>query len=305
MAKDFSLAAFSSQLAELVERASAFVVSVDGRPRRPASGIVLGPDLVVTAEHVLERDDDIHVTAGGDAHDATIAGRDPASDVAVLRVPGLKGAEPPRADGVRIGEFVLSISRTGGGGVSAGAGIVVAVSGPLRTGYGVVLPQVIRTDAAARPGTSGGAIVDASGRVIGMTTTVLLRGLPVAIPSAHVWQIANTLLSHRGMRRGYLGVHVHPVRLPERQQPAAPQGTPGRAERGLLVLGLAREGAADRAGVLVGDVIVAFNGKPAVEPDDLQDALATVEAGASATLDVVRAGALQRVNLTVGERPNR
>lgn len=288
------LSTFSAELASLVERASPFVVAVDGRPRRRASGLVCGPDLVVTADHVLERDEDLSVRVGTAVHAATLAGRDPASDLAVLRVPGLGLAEPPRGDDIRVGSLVVSVSRTGSGTISAGLGVVTAVGGPLRTGRGVVLPQVIRTEAAARPGTSGGAIVDTGGRVIGMTTSGLVRGLPVAIPAAQVWQIASELASNASVRRGYLGVGVQSVRLPARQG----------GGHGLLVLGLAQGGAADAAGLLVGDVIVGFDGRTIADADDLHDALATTAPGTSISVEVQRADARQRVAVTVGERPH-
>jgi S1-C subfamily serine protease len=296
--ESLSLSTLSSELAALVERASRFVVSLNGRRHRPGCAIVLGPELIVTADHTLERDEDLTVEAGGARYTASIAGRDPITDIAVLRVPGLNIPEPPRAEASKVGEFVVSLSRTGAGSISAGIGIVAAIGGPLRTGRGVALPQVIRTDAATRRFTSGGAIVDASGRVIGMTTTALLRGLPVAIPATQLWQIAEALKSGRGVRRGYLGVALQPARVPERQRA-------GRGARALLVMGVAPEGAADRAGVLVGDLIVGLNDRTTEDADDLQDALGTLEPGGSATLDVIRAGALQRIPVTVGERPNR
>lgn len=280
-----------------------FVVSVDGRHRRPGSGLIIGADLVVTADHVLERDDDLWVRTGDRRLDASIAGRDPAADVAVLRVPGLGGAEPPRGGAPHAGELVVSLSRTGSGGVSVGVGVINAVGGPLRTGRGVILKEVVRTDAAARPGTSGGAIVDTAGGVIAMTTSALLRGLPVGVPIAQLSEIVAALASGTPPKRAYLGVSVQPVRLPK----AEPDGTEG----GLLVFGIASEGAADRAGLLVGDVIVGFT--PSTTPgavarlahvDDLQDRLAALEPGARGTLLLIRGGAPHRVEVTLGARPS-
>jgi S1-C subfamily serine protease len=292
----FPLTTFSTELADLVERASFFVVSVHGRPRRPSSGLVFAPELIVTADHTLERDEDLVVQAGGARYPATLAGRDAATDLAVLRVPGCETRVPERSDEVRVGAFVMSVSRTASGGISAGVGVISAVGGPVRTGRGIALPQVVRTDAAARPGTSGGAIVDAAGRVLGMTTTGLLRGLPVAIPSPSLWEIAGALAANQGVRRGYLGVGIQPVRLPERQRG-------DRGDRGVLIVSMASGGAADRAGVLVGDVVVGFNGRATADADDLQDALAAAAPDASVALDILRGGVLQRVEVVVGERP--
>lgn len=295
------LSVFSSELADLVARASASVVSVDGRHHRPGSGIILGTDLVVTADHVLEREDQLTVRAGERRLPATIAGRDPASDIAVLRVAGLGGtelgsiqSEPGQAP--RIGQLVVSVSRTGSGGVSAGLGIINSIGGPLRTGRGITLTQVMRTDAPARPGTSGGAIVDAAGRVIAMTTSALLRGLPVGIPIEQLSEIATALASNRPLKRAYLGVSVQMVKFPK----PGPDGVEG----GLLVSGIAPQGAADRAGLLVGDVIVAFNDARLAQADDLQDMLAAAEAGAAASLSAIRGGSLQRIDVTLGARPS-
>jgi S1-C subfamily serine protease len=296
-----ALSTFSSEMADLVARASALVVSVDGRHHRPGSGIIIGTDLVVTADHVLEREDGLTVRVDERRLPATIAGRDPASDIAVLRVPGLGGAELGRiaselGDEPRVGHVVVSVSRTASGNVSAGLGIINALGGPLRTARGITLTRVMRTDAAARPGTSGGAIVDAAGRVIAMTTSALLRGLPVGIPIGQLSEIAAALASNRPVKRAYLGVSVQPVRFPK----PGPEGVEG----GLLVSGIAPEGAADRGGLLVGDVIVAFNGARLAHADDLQDKLAAAEAGAAASLSAVRGGALQRIDVTVGVRPS-
>jgi S1-C subfamily serine protease len=291
-----ALSTFSAEIADLVARAATFVVSVDARHHRPGSGIIIGTDLVVTADHLIEREDGLTVRNDERRLAATIAGRDPASDVAVLRVPGLGGPELTRGDEPRVGQVVVSVSRTGSGTVSAGLGVVNALGGPLRTGRGITLTRVMRTDAAARPGTSGGAIVDAAGRVIAMTTSALLRGLPVGIPIGQLSDIATALASDRRVKRAYLGVSVQPVRFPK----PGPEGLEG----GLLVSGIAPEGAADRAGLLVGDVIVGFNDVRLTHADDLQDKLAAAEAGAAASLSAVRGGALQRIDVTLGVRPS-
>jgi S1-C subfamily serine protease len=290
-----SLSAFSDQLAGLVEQASAFVVSVDGRHGRPASGFIFGPDLVVTADHVLERDDHIRVRIAERRLDADIAGRDPGTDVAVLRVAGLGGTPPPRADSVRPGQLVVAVSRTPTAATpAAGLGVVAAVGGPVRTGRGVSLRQVFRTSASTYPGASGCAILDTSGSVIGMSTSGLLRGLPVVIPSEQLWEIASPLASGTSVKRAYLGVSVQPARFPK----AGPNGVEG----GLLVSGLAPEGAADRGGLMVGDVIVSVDGARLRHADDLQDRMAELEAGRTVTLGIVRGGTSRDVSIVTGSR---
>jgi S1-C subfamily serine protease len=290
-----SLSAFSAQLADLVERASSFVVSVGSRHRRPGSGFIVGPDLVVTADHVLEEDEHISIRIGDRRLTGEIAGRDPGTDVAVVRVAGLGGSEPQRSDTVRPGQLVLSVSRAPTAATpAAGFGVVAALGGPLRTGGGVVLRQVFRTNASTYPGASGGAILDTDGRVLGMTTSGLLRGLPVVIPSPQLWELTAGLAADKKVKRAYLGVSVQPVRFPK---PAA-DGPTG----GLLVSGLAADGAAHRAGLLVGDVIVAIDEAKVAHADDLQDRLAATEAGGTIRLGVVRAGSTLQLPVATDAR---
>ena len=298
MSNDLSvLATFSSTLAGLVEAAAPRVVGVSARAHRGASGVALGGDLVITADHVIERDRDISVIVNGVPHEASVAGRDPATDLAVLRVSGFDAPRAPVAGIPPTGSLVISVSRTTSGTVSAGLGVITSVGGPLRTARGVVLPSIIRTDAALRPGTAGGALVDVQGNIVGITTPGLLRGLPVAIPAMDAGHIAERLAAHRPLGRGFLGLSVQGVALASRQQDATPDG------RGLLVFGVARSGSADRAGIMVGDVLVRFNDRTLAHPEDLQDGLVGVAPGTEVSVKLLRGGVVQDVAVTVGERP--
>ena len=301
MATESTLNAFSSQLADLVERASPSVVAVNGGHRRPGSGLIFGPDLVVTADHLLDREDHITVRVGTRRLAAEVAGREPGADIAVLRVAGLGGSEPERTDHVRTGQLVVSVSRTPTAAEPAvGIDVIAARGGPLRTGRGLILREVFRTAASTYPGASGAAILDTSGRVIGISTSGLLRGRPVVIPSAQLWDIASGLASGTAPKRAYLGVSVLPVQLPGVAEAAAGKAAP--AERGLLVSGLAQGAAAQTGGVLVGDVIVTVDGQPLRHPDDLQDRLATISAGVTVTLGLIRGGHRQQLEVVTGSR---
>jgi S1-C subfamily serine protease len=294
MATQSILNTFSSELADLVERASSFVVAVDGGYRRPGSGLIFAPDLVITADHLLEREDHVTVRVGTRRFAAEVAGREPGANLAVLRVAGLGGSEPERSNQVRTGQLVVSVSRTPTAAEpAAGIDVIAARGGPLRTGRGLILREVFRTAAATYPGASGAAILDTSGRVIGVSTSGLLRGLPVVIPSAQLWEIAAGLGSGTTPKRAYLGVSVLPVQLP---------AAAGESQRGLLVSGLASEAAAQAGGVLVGDVIVSVDGQPLQHPDDLQDRLAALSAGATVTLGLVRGGHPQQLGVVTGSR---
>ena len=294
-----TLVTLSAELSALARTAAPSVVTVAARPHRTSSGVVLGGGFVLTADHAIERDHEITVLVDGERRSATLAGRDTATDLAVLLVEGLTGDGPPVGDVPAAGALVLSLSRTGAGTLSTGLGVITSVGGPLRTARGAVLPSIVRTDAAMRPGTAGGALVDMEGRVVGITTPGLLRGLPVALPAVHAFELGRRLAMQQPLGRGYLGVNVQPVTL------AAAQRTHAADGRGLLVFGVASGGAAEAAGVLVGDILVRYDDAPVAGAEDLQDRLGTTTPGATAILSVVRGDALRRLEVTVGERPER
>jgi S1-C subfamily serine protease len=295
------LSAMSTQLADAVEHAGAALVQVNGRPRRPSSGTVYARELVLAADHAVEREDDLEVeTADGRTLVARLAGRDPATDLAVLRVAGL-GLEPaaPAARPARVGQFALAVGRPGGRELMASIGVVSAVAGPLRTSRGGVIEQYLRTDATPYPGFSGGALIDPGGGVLGILTTGLVSGVPLGVPTPLAWQVADTLASLGFVRRGYLGIGSQPVRLATAQR----EGT-GR-EAGLLVVQVAADSPAERAGLLVGDILVALAGHPVRDADELQAELVGERVGATVAVELIRGGALLTQPITVGQRGGR
>ncbi|MCS7003111.1 MAG: S1C family serine protease [Dehalococcoidia bacterium] len=290
------LARFSDELARAVEVASASVVSVFARRRsNPASGIVWTDDgVIVTADHALERDEGVTVLgADGRETPATIVGRDPGSDVAVLRAQtrGLtvaaRGAEP------KVGHFVLAVARPGG--VAATAGVISAIGGPTRTMRGGRIEGFLRTDAVYYPGFSGGPLVDVAGKVLGMMTTHF--GGSVAIPTSALTRTVETLMTYGRMKRGYLGITSQPIGLPEALRLAA-----GGAESGLLVVGVEANGPADRGGVVIGDILVSFAGHAVRDTDDLQALLTGERVGQPTSATVLRGGEPRTLTITVGER---
>jgi S1-C subfamily serine protease len=294
-----ALAQFSDELASLVERVSASTVSINGRPHRPGTATVVAPDLVVTADHTLERDDDLSVqTSDGRSLNATLVGRDPASDLALLRVPDLNGVALPVAPAApRVGALALAVTRSWQGRATARLGIVSGVSGTIRYGRGSRLDNVILPDIGLSRGLSGSPLVNAQGELLGIVTTGLLRGVPIAIPHETVTQVIATLREHGRMRRGYLGVALQTVRLTDRQRAGRDQS------RGALIVGLSSGGPADVAGLLVGDIIVNAGGTRVGEIDDVQSALQGVAVGAPLTVEVLRGAVLTTVDVVVGEPP--
>jgi S1-C subfamily serine protease len=297
MAPDL-LTTFSDQLADAVGAASRSVVQVQGR-RRPASGLVYADTVVLTTVRALGREDGLHVRRDdGRTLDAELAGWDPTTGLAVLRVPGLDTAPlTPSPTAPRVGHLALAVARSWSNVVTASAGIVSVIGGPLPTGRRRAIDQVIRTTAPMHDGFAGGAFLDTAGGLIGIATAASIRGLGVVIPAAIAWKTAATLLEHGSLKRGYLGLAGQPVALPESQR-----GADGR-DHALLVVGVTSGGPAASAGMLVGDVLLAFDGHPVEGPEQLLDLLLGDRVGKAVTLDVLRGGASTPLTVTVGERP--
>jgi S1-C subfamily serine protease len=290
------LTEFSNQLADAAAAAAPSVVQVQGR-RRAASGIVYAQGTVVTTVQALGREDGLHVRGSeGDAVDAELAAWDPATSLAVLKAPALVApAIQVATQPARVGHLALALARSWSNNLTASAGIVSIIGGPLRTGRRRSIDQVIRTTAPMHDGFAGGAFVDASGALVGITTASTIRGLGVVIPSAIAWKTAQGLLEHGRTRSGYIGVAGQQVQLPEGQR------TDGRDEA-VLVIAVNRDGPAAKAGLLVGDLILALDGQPITSPDDLLDLLTGDRVGKAATLRILRGGSATELAVTVGER---
>src|SRR6266540_7202334 len=292
------LSTFSNQLADAVASAAPSVVQVQGQ-RRPASGLVYADDVVLTTVRALGREDGLRVRRDdGQVFDAELAGWDPTTSLAALRVPGL-GAPPiaPATTPARVGHLALAVARSWSNVVTASAGLVAVIGGPLPTGRRRAIDEVIRTTAPMHDGFSGGAFLDTSGKLIGVATAASIRGLAVVIPSAIAWKTAETVLAHGRLKRGYLGIAGQPVQLPEKQR-----GGDGR-EQGLLVVGVTDGSPAAAGGALVGDVLIDFDGHRVESPEDLLDLLVGDRVGRQVTLRVLRGGVASDLTLTVGERP--
>ncbi|SRR6266511_1684273 len=290
---------FSEGLSAAVEKAGASTITVDARKRYPASGIAYAEDLVLTADHVVTREDNIKILLpDGKSLAATIVGRDPGSDLAVLRLAekGLTAAKT--SDDVKVGQLVLALGRPNSEGMQASWGIVTSISGPTRTFRGGMLDEYIRTETTPYPGFSGGPLVNAEGEVLGLNTSGLTRGSSLTIPVKVAWRVAESLATHGSVKRGYLGVRTQPVEVPE----AARQALKREQEQGLLVLWLEEGGPAEKGGLLVGDILVAISGQPVGDPDDLFSALNSDTVGKSIAVEVLRGGRPETVNVTVGER---
>lgn len=293
-----TLDAVSNELADAVDAAARSVVQVHGR-RRPASGVVIKPDAVLTTARALGREDGARVrTPDGRTIDAELVGWDPATHLALLRAKDLDGFPVvPSETPVRVGHLALAIGRSWSNAVTATLGNIAVIGGPLPTGRGRAIDEVIRTTAPMHGGFAGGLLADTTGRALGIATAFEIRGLGVVIPAAIAWKAAEDILEHGGVRRGYLGLAGQAVRLSDRQR-----GHEG-PEAGLLVVGLTPGAPADAAGLLVGDIVTTFDSLPVSTTDALLDALGGGRIGRAVPITVVRGGARLDVSVTVGERP--
>ena len=288
----------SNELAGMVEAAGPAIVRVEGRRRLPASGIVWSDDgIVVTAHHVVERDDRIGVgLADGKQVDAELVGRDPTTDLAVLRV---EGAQPSSAmsaqeDDLSVGHLVLALGRPGRT-VQATLGIVSALGTSWRTAAGGTIDRYLQTDVVMYPGFSGGPLVDAEGKVLGLNTSAL-RGVSLTIPNLTIDRVVESILSHGRVQRGYLGVGVQPVNLPEAISKELGQDT------GLILISVEPDSPAEAGGLTLGDTLLSVNGEPVRRLGDLLSLLSGELVGEQVLISILRGGAPGEQTVTVGER---
>ena len=293
-----ALSSLNEALAAAVDRAAPAVVQVQGH-RRPSAGVVFAPDLILAPLTALDTDVATVRVAGGATHEGTVLGRAFAFGLAVARVSGLGVIPLEVAAEPRVGHLAIAIGRTWSGGVMATVTNVAVVGGPLRTGRASQLDRVIRLAQPPHGALAGGALIDGSGGALGVVTRAAIRDTTVVIPSAIAWAVGAQIVEQGGTTQGYLGISSSTVRLP-----AGQRGDRQQTE-GLLVTGVAAGSPAAAAGVLVGDLVLAFDGKVVAEPEALLTLLRGVRIGRPAALLVSRAGELRELAVTVGQRERR
>jgi S1-C subfamily serine protease len=297
------LIALSTELAATVERAGRSAVAVNARWRNASSGVIWRKDVIVTADHTIRREEEIRVTLP-DGHSAVaeLAGRDPGTDLAVLKVDtgDAAVARPSTPDSIKTGHLALAVGRSENTGVSAAMGVISNVSGPWHTWRGGKLDRFIRLDIGLYPGVSGAAVVDAQSEVIGIASAGLSRTSLLAIPAATIDRVTDELLRQGHIAHGYLGVGLQPIPLPEHLRTKLKS-----AESGLIVLSAEPDGPVGQAGVLIGDVLIALDGRSVSGTDDVQEFLSGDRVGKPLKASLLRGGELIERTITVGERPRR
>jgi S1-C subfamily serine protease len=291
----------SNDLAEVSAAVGRSVVAVQGT-RHPSSGIVISKDTVVAASHAVRRDDEITIiTSPGQKLSARVAGRDPSTDLVVLRlqqtidVPAIRWAS---TSGLRVGELVLALARTRRGHIVASSGILSGlIHGPMRTWHGGEIDQFIRPDLTMYPGFSGGPLVNSQGELLGMNTAGLHRS-GITVPSATVQRVSAELLEKGVIQRPYLGLAMQAAPLPESLQTRLNL----TASEGLLVVHVEPGSPADKAGILLGDVLITLAGKPTADIDSVQDIVRSRIPGESVEATLIRGGAIITSSLRLEAR---
>lgn len=289
----------SNDLAQAVQTAGASIVRIEGRRRLAATGIVWSADgLIVTSNHVVERDDNLRVgLPDGTTVDATLVGRDPSTDIALLRVAGTGMTVPTWVETpqVKVGHLVLALGRPEGD-VQATLGVVSAVSGEWRTMAGGRVDVYLQTDVVMYPGFSGGPLMGADGAVLGMNSSSLARGASLTLPTVTLKRVVASLAAHGHVKRGYLGVSAQPVRLPAGLETQLGQ------ETGLLLTGVEAGSPAEQAGLHMGDTLFSMANQPIRQMDDLLSALAGDRVGQTVPARALRGGQVMEMTVTIGER---
>ncbi len=294
----------SNQFAEAAEKAGRSVVAVQGGARLAASGILWRAGIVITASHMLRRTEEITLVMSHKSESpATFAGRDPGTDLAILKIEGKSGSasiETASSSALRVGQWVLGIGRSGLGDLAASAGIIARLGSEWRTWRGGHLDRLIRPDITLYPGQSGSALVDSSGRFLGMNTSALARGAAITVPAATINRVVDEILAHGHVFRPYLGIAMQPVELPQ-----ALVSELKINPIGLMVMNVEPGSPSAQAGIMLGDIITGVKGSQISGVEHLQAALRELKRGDSLDLTYVRGGKTATARVKVADRPQR
>ena len=298
------LETLSNDFAAAAGSVGASVVAIYGRRWMPSSGIQWRKGVLVTADHTIRREEDITVVAeGGKTLKAHLAGRDPGTDLAILKFSDeatLPVAEFGDASAAKLGNLVLALGRSRSSNLVASAGIIGGLSGEWQPRRGGRVDQHIRLSLELYPGFSGGPLVNAQGKVIGINTRGLARGRGVTIPLSTIHRVVDELIEKGHIARPYLGLAMQPVALPEALQKKASSATSA-----LLVVHVEPSGPADKAGLLLGDILVELQGHAVADTEDIQHLLASSKVGDTVQATVLRGGSAVKVPITLADRAAR
>lgn len=291
---------FSDELALVTEAAGQFVVALQANETHATSGVMWQQGVVVTANHSAPQDAVTALLPGGKSAGARIKGRDPSTDLAIFTIESKD--EPPAVRGdaglLRVGHFVLALARTRRGNLTASSGIISGLMDGWQTWRGGHIDRFIRPDITLYRGYSGGPLVNTKGEVVGMNTTGLRRGAPIAVPTSTVTRVVDELLAKGHIAQPYLGVALQAVSLPD----DIIAKLKSEAHHGLLIVHLQNKGPAARAGLMLGDIVTEIAGKPIARLARLHGIFSEQRVGDSVTLSLVRSGEPKQISVTLGDR---
>lgn len=303
-----NLSDFSAQITGAVATASSSIVAIDARPRVATSGVIWRTGgVIVSTNHTIQRDDHITVSfSDGKSAKASLVGRDAGTDLAVLKIDDqeiattLRPAETVQTAEIKAGNIVLAIGRTSAEpeATAASFGIINKVSGAWRTWRGDEIERLISLDLSIFLGFSGGALVNPNGKVLGINTSAFGRGLALTIGSETVNRVVDVLLTKGTISKPYLGIGTQAVPISEtlRRKLDLEQTS------GLIMLTVEEDGAAEKAGVLIGDILLSVDDKTTLDPSDVQAALRGREAGETVTAKILRGGEITKIEIVLGAR---
>ena len=297
------LVELSNALAQATDHAAASVVAVHTEARGSSSGVIWRDGVIVTAEHALRRDEEIQATLpDGRVVPATLAGRDPSTDLAVLKCAEAGNRLIERGDASRVkpGSITLVVGRTRASGPVAALAVVSLVVSERRTWTGSSLAPYVRLDVGLQPTAAGAVVVDAHGKLLGIASSRFARFGAIAIPAATVDRVAETLLKKGRIPHGYLGVALQPVNLPDHLR----QLLQHNEKTAAIILEVEADGPAHKAGVVIGDILVSLAGQPISRPENVQPHLQAENIGKSLNARILRGGAVRDVSISVGDRAN-
>jgi S1-C subfamily serine protease len=298
MAQEMILKKLSQEFSEIVEQTSQSIVLVQGR-RFPCSGIVWQKNLIIAPDHSISKEDHLQIrNSSGDLITATVAGRDPSLDIAILKT--TEELHPPEIaaqEKLKAGQLMLAMGRANGGRVLATLTMISGTDENYRNWRGGTFDQFIRLDVSPYPGFSGSALVLPNGKIAGMNTSVFSRHFGLTIPASNIDRLVQRILTKGSIGKPYLGVRMQPIQIPEKMR------QDHAVESGLLVVGTEQGSPAENAGVLVGDIVVRFDGKSL---NSMSEIFLTEESiDKNINISIIRGGKLQELQIKVGERPSR
>ena len=288
----------SKSIAETVEAIQDSIVTVHGGGRSTSSGVVWRPGVVVTVRHGLRRSDTISIAQHGEPIPATLAGSDAGTDLAVLRADTASGKPVDTIGGQpsHVGEVVLAIGRSALGDISASAGIIARLGSSWRTWRGGQIDKLIRPDLQLYVGQSGSALVNESRRVLGINSGALARNAVITVPAATIDRVVDAILERGHVPRPFLGAAMQAVPVPEALRPHLGEG------EALLVLHVEAHAPAAAAGILVGDLLQSFDGRPVHNVHDVQSRLSSLNVGETVPVTVVRGGVKMDLKVVLADR---